>query len=324
MFKFIPLLSLTLLFVSEASAINRLGTQIAASRWDEALPEASHPSFAADLGSLQEGRISLGFMQSDLGHLSLSLPGFQVISANTRWDAQDDTLAYEMAPKQKKYFFDSITGEAETRYRGYFMVAGGVSMSTLFPHNRDWDLGLGLSTEMQQLFDENEKTELWYRRDIGASIQMRWKSLSAAAAWTQNEYRYRVGYVEPMDWQLGLSVFQKPELNKGIGFQLSGEKNFYQSLKVLVGLNQQVIELQDEENVSYIQTIEQQLLMGFSLRFRPWRATVDPLWIDRFVSPFGDVHTLTRYLYDWEVSTQMVVSLKGNGVSPVLTISRWF
>lgn len=322
--KLLPLLFLLLFATSESFAINRLGSPIAASHWDEALPEATHPSFAANLGALQEGRISLGFMQMDLGHLSLTLPGFQIISANTRWEPQDDSLPYSMAPKQKSYFFDSTGHYAQVRYRAYFLVAGGVNVSTLFPGTRNWDLGIGVSLETQQLYDENEDKELWERRDPGVSLEARWKRITFAGAWTQEENRYRLGVVSPMDWQLGFSMFQKPALDKAFGFQLAGEKVFHQSLRVMGGMNQQFVNMKDDEGVYYIQNIEQQLVMGFSIRFRPWRSTVDPKWIQNFVSPFGDVKTFTRYLYDWEVSTQMVVSLKGNGVSTVLTISRWF
>jgi len=295
-------------------AIDRLGSPIAASRWDEALPEAAHPAFSAGLGSLQEGRVSLGIMQSDLGHLSLTLPGFQVISANTRWKKNGDSLPYKYTPKQKALFFDSL-GNPLVRYRGYFSVAGGVNMSSIMEVPKDWDLGIGFQMENQQLFDASEDHQLWTRRDVGGSVEIRWKQLTGAGSWSPRECRYRAGWEVPMDYQLGLVVYQNLQVSNAFGFQLAGEKIFHESFRVRSGYQQQFVEKQN---------VEKFLLIGFSLRFRPWRPGVDPEWTKNLVSPLGGPETVGRYLYDWEISTNLNVGLLNSGADAVFTISRWF
>jgi len=301
--------------VVASHAIDRLGSPIAASRWDEALPEAAHPAFAAGLGSLQEGRISLGVTQGDLGHLSLTLPGFQVISANTRWNSEEDSLPYLYDPQHKNLFIDSVTGQALTRYRGYFSVAGGVSLSSLLENTRDWDVGVGFSLESQQLWDKSEKNLLWSRRDVGGSLEMSWKRWTLAGSWSPRESRYRVGLEEPLDYQCGLMVYQNMKIDSAFGFRFDGEKIFHESFRVRSGIEQQYVGPQN---------VERHLLVGMALRFRPWRQNVDPLWTKALLSPLGGPETLGRYLYDWELSANLNVNLLSSGADGVFTISRWF
>ena len=301
-----------------ASSIDRLGVPIASSHWDAALPESDHPAFASDLGALQEGRLSLGFMQSDLGHLSLSVPGFQVISANTRWDPlKDDTVSkpYRFAPDQAKYFLDA-TGHEATRYRGYFNVAGGVSASNFMRGPRSWDIGLGLFMESQQIYNEDESVRLWSNHELGGSVSAKLGELSLAGSWSNSEYRYRLGYVHPLDWQFGMLVYQNPALSKGFGFQPEFEKVFHQSIRIRAGLHSQYV---------YPALLERQIMLGMSLRFRPWRTDVDPTWLKLLVAPGADSGSgWGKYLYDWELSVDVAVDQLYPASNAVVTISRWF
>jgi hypothetical protein len=305
---------LLVLGLSQAFAINRLGVPISSSRWDENLPDATHPGFPSDLGALPDGRLSLGMQNLDLGNLSISLPGFQIISANTRWAADNDTAIYKFAPDSVQLFRNDTDGGI-VRYRGYFEIAGGLSLSSLASEPRDWDVGVGFALETQQLFDESEKTMLWGYRDIGGGVSLRYKQYSAAGYWNNREFKYRLGYVRPMDWQLGLLVYQNPEVENAVGGQIGGQKYFHQCLRVKAAYNIQY--------VGQIMT-QKKLMLGMALRFRPWREGVDPLWTRSFMSPFGGENGKGRYLFDWELSGDFAVDQSVGNSSSAVTISRWF
>ena len=308
-------------WASSAFAINRFSVPIASSMWDEALPEGEHPSFASDLGNLQEGRISAGFVPSGLGDLSLSLPGFQVISANAPWSKQGDSMSYRFEPSQQ-YLFDS-SGVPLSRIRGYFLVGGGVSMSSLFTAPRDWDVGVGVSLENEQVFDSSGDNRIWSKHNLGGALTLRYGTFSLAGSGSPDEIRVRLGRLVPADYQVGVVVFDNPNADQAIGFQVAGEKIFHESMKVKGGMMYEFAKI-GTGDTAYTQNISQQLMMGLSLRLRPWRAGVDPDWLQMIVSPCGGVDSFSRFLYDWEVSATLLVDMKHSGSSGVFTLARWF
>ncbi|HSQ40679.1 MAG TPA: hypothetical protein VLM37_00200 [Fibrobacteraceae bacterium] len=301
------------LSVSPVLAITRFGSPIASSRWDEFLPQPAHPNFPSDLGSVREGCLGVGFQNSNLGNLSLSMPGFQVVSAETRWKPVDSLIVYSFDPDLEPYFLEN--SQQQTRYRSYFQIAGGLSLSDLLNRVQSWDVGLGLSMETVQLLDEDRENEFWTRRDIGFGVSLRWLGLSAAGFWTPSEFRYRLGFERPADWQLGILIYQNPEADKALGGEIGGEKTFQQFLRFKGGLRLQYV----SRNM-----VERKMLVGVAWRFRPWREGIDPSWTRAFVSPMQSSPEYARFLYDWEVAVDVAVDQAYGSTDEAFTISRWF
>lgn len=305
--------------VSQLYAEPRIGLHPAASLWDQVLPEGTHPSMASDLATMQEGRISFGFFNMDLEHLSLSLPGFQIISSNSKWSTISDSSALGWNTDVLPWAADSADTEI-SRYRGFFRVAGGIALST-FLEPKSWDLAWGVFMDKHQIYDSTEKVELWSERLIGGSMTGSYRiasgiaALSASLAWNEDgemdEFVSRLSYRIPKEIQVGGMWYQNLQRESAFGLVLGASRYFHESLMVRASLEQQYV---DSER------IKQLFSMGFVLRFRPWRSEVDPDWLRLFIDPLASC----PYLYDWEVALNMAVEQKTNTSLLGVTLSRWF
>jgi len=203
------------------------------------------------------------------------------------------------------------------------LVAGGVSVSSLFTTPRNWDAGLGVSLENEQVFDASGDHKIWTKHNLGGSFTFRYSSASLSLSANPDELRGRFGWVVPTDYQVGLVVFDNLKADRALGAQVAYEKIFHESMKTKLGMMYQFARITDQDS-SYTQNVAQQLMAGVSLRLRPWRAGVDPEWLQNIVSPFGGVDSFSRFLYDWEISATFLVNMKHSGSSGVFTLARWF
>jgi hypothetical protein len=296
-------------------AIERISEPVSPSQWDAFLPEPVHPSFASDLGSLQEGRISLGMLHGDLAHLSLSVPGLQIISANTRWDTNQDSLRLKYDPDHANLATDPTYPTVyPLRHRDLFRVAGGLNLSSFWSSLRHWDFGLGAAFTNLSVTNESER-KIWSQTTIGVSSSVRFQKLLLSGAWDSNEQRYRIGYLSAHDLQLGLEAYQNLQTDKSYGGQAGGEKTFRESIKFRAGLRWQWANSERVENM---------MLLGTSIRFRPWRPGVDPEWLKPIVAPFQGIPLAQRFLYDWEFSLDMMLDNQHGGSNWLVSLTRWF
>lgn len=306
-------LAILMLCALPSLAVERLGAPAAPSLWDAFLPEPVHPSYASDLGALQEGRLGFGFQDGDLAHMSLSVPGLQIISSATRWDNEgaSDRFAYD--PGHASMVLDEW-GNPVLRHREQFQVSGGLRLSNFTHAFSGFDLGLGLTYNNLTVTDEDER-KMWSSSRLISSATLQYGSLSLSGAWDPKEQKYRVGYRKPNDIQGGFEFYQNLEEDQCYGTQLGGEKIFRETVKFRMG-----VRWQWAEGVR----IEQFLLVGTGIRFRPWRESVDPEWMKPFVAPMGGFPMVQRFLYDWEFAIDMMVDKQYNEANVLLSLNRWF
>jgi len=292
---------------SLAFGVDRIGMPVSPSLWDSYLPNSTHPSYASNLGALQEGRLTFGFQDTDLAHLSLSVPGLQIISANTKWRTKAE---------QERWYYDTKHAYLAENgyYRDIFLVAGGWRLSNIFSLN-GWDLGIGGT--FKNLSVENEEgSKIWTAYWLGGSFSISLNSLLFSGSWFNDEQRYLLAYSEPGNWQTGVEFYQNLKGNSAFGVQPGVEWIFYESLKVHGGMRWQFAKAVQSES---LKRVEFMLNFGMGLRFRPWRAEADPKWIRDYVSPFD-----TDIFYDWELSFDSTVDVKYGAYSWLLSISKWF
>lgn len=306
-----------------AAAVQRIGEPVSPSQWDAFLPESVHPSYASDLGALQEGRLGFGFSSGDLSHLSLSVPGLQIISANTKWnvDKGDERLAYD--PKHAA-LARGADGEWPDRHRDLFLVAGGLRLSNFMPSLSRFDLGAGATFTHLSITDGDEK-KIWSSAKLGGSLSLQYGLYSLAGSWDAEEQRYRLGYRSPQDLQMGLELYQNLEADKAYGTQAGAEKVFRESIKFRAGMRWQWAQVTEAgETKTQQERVENMMLLGTSVRFRPWRAGVDPEWLQPLVAPLGSVPWAQRFLYDWEAGLDWMLDNQWSSLSCVVSLSRWF
>ena len=307
------LLTSLLLCTLPAVAVERIAEPVSPSLWDAFLPEPVHPSYASDLGALQEGRLGFGIRQSDLAHLSVSVPGLQIISANTEWNSDEGAarLAYDPAHADLARGNDYSYPK---RHRDLFRVSGGLRLSNFMPSLKSWDLGAGATFTNLSVTDGDDH-KIWSQSRLGGSVSAQYQKLLLSGAWDSEEQRYRIGYRQPHDIQLGLEIYQNLNTDKAYGGQAGAEKVFRESIKFRAGLRWQWAAEERVENM---------MLLGTSIRFRPWRAGIDPEWLQPVVAPMGGIPLVQRFLYDWEMSVDMMLDNQYGGSSWLFSLTRWF
>jgi hypothetical protein len=304
----ISLLILLLLFaVSLVSAVERIGASVSPSLWDSYLPNPAHPSYASNLGALQEGRLTFGFQNSDLAHLSLSVPGLQIISANTKWKISPEHDRWDYCPE---YAYLAKEGY----YRDFFLVAGGGRLSNILPV-KNWDLGIG-GTFKSLAVQNRDENKIWTNHWLGASTSLSVNSMLVSGSWDKYEQRYLFAYSEPYNWQAGLEFYQSLEDLSSFGIQPGAELFFYDNIKVHGGMRWQFAE---SSKNSQIKRVEFMLNFGTGIRFRPWRKDIDPEWLHLIISPFN-----SAILYDWEISFDSSVDAEYKVYNWLISLSKWF
>jgi hypothetical protein len=299
-------LFIMLLVFSCAFAVERIGVPVSPSLWDSYLPNPAHPSYASNLGVLQEGRLTFGFQNSDLAHLSLSIPGLQIISANTRWQSKAEQDRWFYAP-ENAYLAEN------GYYRNLFIVAGGGMLSNILPL-KNWDLGIG-GTFKNLAVENKDEEKLWETYSLGGSFSLAINSLLISGSWDSHEQRYLLAYNEHGNWQAGLEFYQNLKGSSAFGVQPGAELIFYESLKVHGGMRWQFAESIESD---LLKRVEFMMNFGLSVRFRPWRAT-DPQWISSFVSPFN-----SAMFYDWELSFDSNIDVGYGAYYWLISVSKWF
>jgi len=305
--RFSRLIVIFALVSSFAFGVEKIGMPVSPSLWDSYLPNSKHPSYASNLGALQEGRLTFGFQDLDLAHLSLSVPGLQIISANTEWRTKAD---------QERWYYDPghVYFAEDGYYRDFFLVAGGWRLSNALSLN-NWDLGIG-GTFKNLSVEDAEGKKIWRNYWLGGSFSISINSLLFSGSWDKYEQRYLLAYCDPGNWQTGVEFYQNLKGNSAFGVQPGAELIFYESLKVHGGMRWQFAEAVQNE---LLKRVEFMLNFGMSLRFRPWRAEIDPKWIRSFASPFD-----TALFYDWELSFDSTVDMEYGAYSWLISVSKWF
>jgi hypothetical protein len=289
---------------SSVFGVERIGMPVSPSLWDSYLPNSAHPSFASNLGALQEGRLTFGFQDLDLAHLSLSVPGLQIINANTKWSTK---------AQQERWYYDTEHAyfAGDDYYRNFFLVAGGLQIFSL----NGWNFGIG-GTLKNLSVEDSEGEKFWEAYWLGGSFSVSANSILLSGSWDKYEQRYLLAYYEPGNWQAGIEFYQNLKGNSAFGVQPGGELVFYESLKVHSGMRWQFAE--SSQN-GLLKRVEFMLNFGMSLRFRPWRAEIDPKWIRGFVSPYN-----AAIFYDWELSFDSTVDAEYGTYNWLISVSRWF
>jgi len=297
---------LFLFAASSAFSVERIGVPVSPSFWDSYLPNPTHPSYASNLGSLREGRLTFGFQNADLAHLSLSVPGLQIISANTKWRIQ---------PEQERWFYDAKNAYlAESGYyRDLFLVAGGGRLSNILPI-KNWDMGIG-GTFKSLAVETKDEERIWRDHWLGGSFSLSLSYMLISGSWDKYEQRYLLAYNKPNDVQVGMEFYQSFDEFSSFGVHPGAEWFFYEGLKFHGGFCWQFA----ESPVNHLlNRVEFMLNFGLSIRFRPVRST-DPDWIHTIISPFN-----TALLYDWEISFDSNVDAKYNAYNWLISLSKWF
>ncbi|MDR2580433.1 MAG: hypothetical protein LBC85_05510 [Fibromonadaceae bacterium] len=304
--KFYCLLALFLLSISFAYAVERIGSPVSPSLWNSYLPNPTHPSYASNLGALREGRLTFGFQDSALAHLSLSVPGLQIISANTRWQTTAD---------QSRWFYDQkhVHLAENAYYRDLFLVAGGARLSNIISL-KNWDLGIG-GTFKNLAVEDKEAKKYWKSYMLGASFSLSVNSFLFSGSWDKCEQRYLLAYSEPGDWQAGFELYHNLNGNYSFGVQPGAEYTFNEGMKVHGGFRWQFAESPENK---LLRRVEFMLNLGASMRFRPLREN-DPEWLAPFITPFN-----SAILYDWELSFESNFDAGYGASNWVVSISKWF
>jgi len=309
--KFSRIILSSLFAASFVFSVERIGPPISPSLWDSYLPNPVHPSYASNLGALTEGRLTLGFQNSDLAHLSLSVPGLQIISANTKWKISPGQDRWDYYPKYK---YENPNLSEDGRFRDFFLVAGGGRLSNILPV-KNWDLGIGGTFKSLYVLDEDE-SPLWGERLLGGSVSLSVNSLLFSGAWDKREHRYLLAYAEPNDWQAGLEFYQSFDELSSFGIQPGTELFFYDNIKLHGGIRWQFAK---SSRNNHIKRMEFLINFGTGIRFRPWRQGADPEWIRIFVAPFN-----AAAFYDWEVSFDSNVDVEYKVYNWLISLSKWF
>ncbi|MDR1831019.1 MAG: hypothetical protein LBQ76_09645 [Candidatus Fibromonas sp.] len=305
--KFSRLIALLLFAASLTLAVERIGVPVSPSLWDSYLPNPTHPSYASNLGALQEGRLTFGFQNADLAHLSLSVPGLQIISANTKW---------RVKPGQERWFYDSKHAYLAENgyYRDLFLVAGGGRLSNILSL-KSWDIGIGGTFKSLAVEDEDE-LRIWRDNWLGLSFSLSVNSILVSGSWDKYEQRYLLAYNEPGSKQAGIEFYQNLEDLSSFGVQPGVEGIFYESFKFHGGMRWQFA----ESTVNSVEKrVEFMLNFGLSLKFRPWRAGTDPGWVHPIISPFN-----ATVLYDWEFSFDSNIDTEYKVYYWLISVSKWF
>ncbi|MCL2100631.1 MAG: hypothetical protein FWH22_02820 [Fibromonadales bacterium] len=305
--KFSRFITLLLFAACFAFAVERIGVPVSPSLWNSYLPNPAHPSYASNLGALQEGRLTFGFQNADLAHLSLSVPGLQIISANTRWQTKTG---------QERWFYDSKHAYLAEHgyYRDLFLVAGGGRLSNILSL-KNWDIGIG-GTFKSLAVEDKDGNRFWRNYILGGSFSVAVNSVLVSGSWDEQEHRYLLAHNELGSRQMGLEFYQNFNEFYSFGVQPGVELTFHESMKVHGGMRWQFAE-SDKNKV--LKRVEFFLNFGASIRFRPWRAETDPEWIRPIVSPFN-----SAIFYDWELSLDSNIDTIYGSYYWLVSISKWF
>ncbi|MDR2732807.1 MAG: hypothetical protein LBB36_06275 [Fibromonadaceae bacterium] len=305
--KFSRLVALPLFAVSLAFAVERIGAPVSPSLWDSYLPNSAHPSYASNLGALQEGRLTFGFQNTDLAHLSLSVPGLQIISANTKWQVDAEQKRWDYSPK---YAFLA----KEAHYRDFFLVAGGGRLSNILPL-KNWDMGIG-GTFKSLAVENSDEEKIWTDYWLGGSFSISINSMLFSGSWDKYEHRYLFAYSDPHSWQAGFEFYQSYDDFSSFGVQPGVELFFYDNIKFHSGMRWQFAESIENK---FIRRVEFMLNFGTGIRFRPWRQEADPEWLRPIIAPFD-----AAFFYDWEISFDSNIDAEYKVYNWLISLSKWF
>jgi hypothetical protein len=301
-----------LLAASFAFAVERIGVPVSPSLWDSYLPNSTHPYYASNLGSLQEGRLTFGFQNADLAHLSLSVPGLQIISANTKWQVKEGQGRWFYNPK---YEYLAENGY----YRDLFLVAGGSRLSNILSLG-NWDLGVG-GTFKNLAVENRDEEKIWTDSWLGGSFSLSLNYMLISGYWDKYEQRYLLSYNEPRNWQAGFEFFQSWDDFYSFGLQPGAELFFYDNLKFHGGMCWQFADVSKKDPLkkeTQLKRVEFIFNVGLSIRFRPMRST-DPEWLHPIISPFD-----SKWFYDWEMSFDTNMDVEYSSYNWLISLSKWF
>ena len=283
------------------------------------LPGSEHLGAAAELGFVDQARVSLwAGSESELGARVVA-PWFEVFQGSRQIERRDPLQTDRVLPLEE---------HRDLR------LATALSASLLGLGSERRDVALGAS------FGHRTQTVV----GIPGESDRSWLDLSAALRW--EAWRVRASVHEALvlqgsglDPRLGFGLGRALETGLAVGaelvaplesgglwgLQLGGEKILREAVVFRGQLGTQYGKSLglDSTAGAVFQRQALTLALGTGLRFRPWRPSVDPLWVKALVQPFGEA-PISAWLYDFELGVQVEMDAISGQARSQLMVSRTF
>ena len=290
----------------------------------QALPVAPLASHSAASSWVSEGRVAFLGGTGAMYGLAVTAPHLRLAYAGSDLDLRDPQTENPIASFR----------------RSRFEMGTGIALSQLGLDFGPFDLALGADLVRQRVRDVDvagsKRGAIW--SDLSTRARIGAMQVSVA---TDNVFLLDVdsgvhrdptldlglGQVREGGLQWGLGVSIPLHEDREFGLQVAAEKTFSQALSFRV----QGSTLYQKTSSTLAADSGQRkwirsglgLAVGTSLRFRPWLADRDPEWIRGVVDPLGG-SPKARYVYDWEIGTQVQLDALSGKSTAAVTLGRWF
>lgn len=290
----------------------------------DALPQASMPAHAVGLGWVSEGHAQGLVGSGPLYAAAVTAPNFKVSYAKGDLDLRDGQTDHSIAMLRRSQF--TLGSGIALSQVGLGLGAFDWGIGADLVRTKVWDLD-GASAESISSWMDVSSEWRWGVHRIDASVDQ--AAMLESEASVQRDPRLNLGYGQArsdgLQWGGVLTLPIKDD--REFGFGLAIEKTFSQSLGFRVQGNtlykKTVSTLPADDGARKWIRSGLGLAVGTSLRFRPWLSDRDPVWIRKLVDPM-DGGGLARYLYDWELGTQIQIDAIGSRTAASATLGRWF
>jgi hypothetical protein len=290
----------------------------------QVLPDAPFPSQAAGLSWASEGHAQILAGTGGMYGMSVTAPHLRVSYATSDlelFDAQTKSRTTDLRRSE----FDLGTGIAMSQ-----MGIGGKSFDVAVGADlvrvKSRDIMWGLPGRKASWFEPSVQARFGSNR-ISASFE-RLLELERDSAFPLDAVT-KIGFgavrADGLQWGVGVSVPMNDD--REFGLQVGAEKNFSQALSfrlqgsTLYHKAPSTVAADSGKRL-WIQS-GLGMAVGTTLRFRPWLADRDPIWLKGLVDP-GRGDGWARYLYDWEIGALVQLDALASKSSATVTIGRWF
>jgi hypothetical protein len=312
--KFKTLLLIILSMIFYVGASDKFRYPVAPVLNYDALSAVAHTSFAADLGRYSEGKVSYAFSGQGQQSFALSTPFFQVISAkenNYRFFETDSGYSKALSTKLQAHELNYYGSGSPEYTREFFSIGTGVGLSQA-GIKLPVDLTLGFQLDRRILTYEGDVVE--ERTDPAYSGNLIMNKTLLGVRYRDDVSTLRLAYENPGDKQIGVMVNWFPDIERSFEIRVGGEKIFVNSIAARAQFRSKYTSLKE---------VDRLIVMGTSIRFRPWIQGVDPGWIEKIVSPIQNKR-MAKYLYDTEIGADIIVDYMNGQSSTSFTLGRWF